>query len=106
MITITDEAANKIKELAALESKPARIRMAIQGGGCSGFQYILVFDSEDRDGDTVIVHQDATVVIDNMSALYLNGVTLSWKESLEGSGFDINNPNASSKCGCGHSFQA
>jgi iron-sulfur cluster insertion protein len=105
MITITDSAAKKIVELAEQEGKEPTIRIAVQGGGCSGFQYALSFDAQ-ADGDDVTKNGSAGVAIDPMSFLYLDGATLDWIESLEGSGFSIKNPNATGKCGCGQSFDA
>lgn len=105
MITITEAAAKKICELAKAEGKHNSIRMAVHGGGCSGFQYALTFD-ESTDADEVFQKDGATVFVDPMSFMYLDGATLDWKESLEGAGFDIQNPNSTGQCGCGHSFEA
>ena len=108
MITITESAAAKLNELALLEGKPPTIRIAIQGGGCSGFQYSITFDDL-REGDEVSEASEgsaAKVFVDPMSLMYLDGSTIDWIESLEGSGFKIDNPNASGKCGCGQSFDA
>ena len=105
MITITKSAAKKIIELAAAEQKPSTIRMAIQGGGCSGFQYAITFD-DFKDGDEISEFGAAKIFVDPMSLMYLDGSTIDWIESLDGSGFKIENPNASGKCGCGQSFDA
>ena len=105
MITITELAAKKIVELAVADGKEPKIRIAVQGGGCSGFQYAITFD-EPKDGDEFQEAFGAEVLVDPMSFMYLDGITLDWVESLEGSGFSINNPNATGKCGCGHSFEA
>ena len=105
MITVTESAAKKIIELASLEGKEPKIRVAVQGGGCSGFQYALTF-SEEQDGDTISAQDGVVILIDPMSYMYLEGVEIDYIESLEGSGFKINNPNATGQCGCGHSFEA
>lgn len=108
MITITEAAAKKLNELALLEAKPPTIRIAIQGGGCSGFQYAITFD-DFKEGDEISEASEgsaAKVFVDPMSLMYLDGSTIDWIESLEGSGFSIVNPNATGKCGCGHSFEA
>jgi len=104
MIKVTESAAKKIIELASLEGKEPKIRVAVQGGGCSGFQYNLSFDTE-REGDELYLHRGALILVDPMSAMYLDGVEIDYIESLEGSGFKINNPNATGQCGCGHSFE-
>ena len=105
MITITEAAAKKIVELALAENKEPKIRIAVQGGGCSGFQYTITFD-EPKDGDEFQEAFGAEVLIDPMSFMYLDGVEIDYVESLEDSGFKINNPNATGQCGCGHSFEA
>jgi iron-sulfur cluster assembly accessory protein len=105
MIVITSAAASKLIELAKAEDKPSTIRIAIQGGGCSGFQYAITFD-EFKEGDEISEFGAAKVFVDPMSLMYLDGSTIDWIESLEGSGFSIANPNATGKCGCGHSFEA
>jgi iron-sulfur cluster assembly protein len=81
------------------------LRIAIQGGGCSGFEYALGFDRGAQAGDAVLEFHDVTVVVDQFSAPYLQGSTIDFLEGLQESGFKIENPNAVSACGCGHSFQ-
>ena len=81
------------------------LRVAIQGGGCGGFEYALGFDRGATDGDTELEFHGVRVVVDPASAQYLKGATVDFVESLQESGFKIDNPNASGSCGCGHSFQ-
>ncbi|MDP8911876.1 MAG: iron-sulfur cluster assembly accessory protein [Actinomycetota bacterium] len=81
------------------------LRVAIQGGGCSGFQYGLGFDRGPQDGDIELSLHGVDVVVDPFSAPYLNGAEVDYVDSIQASGFAINNPNATSSCGCGHSFQ-
>jgi iron-sulfur cluster assembly protein len=81
------------------------LRVAIQGGGCSGFQYGLGFDSGPADGDLELTFDEVRVVVDPYSAPYLRGATIDFLNGLQESGFKIDNPNAVSSCGCGHSFQ-
>lgn len=106
MILITDSAKNKIIELLAEENNPAlKLRTFVQGGGCSGFQYGFTFDDEQNEDDFEIeINEVYKVVIDAMSAQYLEGASIDYKEELMGSSFKIENPNASSTCGCGSSF--
>lgn len=104
-ITFTDNAAAKIKILIEEEGNPQlKLRVFVSGGGCSGFQYGFNFDENVQDGDTVIEHQGVAIVIDPMSFQYLVGSEVDFKVSLEGSLFVINNPNATTTCGCGSSF--
>jgi iron-sulfur cluster assembly accessory protein len=81
------------------------LRVAIQGGGCSGFQYGLGFDTQAAEGDHELTLQGVNVVVDQFSAPYLQGATIDYLTGLQESGFKIDNPNAVSSCGCGHSFQ-
>ena len=106
-VSLTPTAAAKIKELLAEEpgGESMVLRVAIQGGGCSGFQYGLGFDTEPAEGDELTEHHGVRVAIDPHSAPYLKGATVDFLNGLEESGFKIDNPNASSSCGCGHSFQ-
>jgi iron-sulfur cluster assembly accessory protein len=108
MVTVTDNAARKIQELMADESEGevSVLRVAIQGGGCSGFQYALGFDRGPQDGDNEIESNGVRVVIDPFSAPYLTGSEIDFVEALMGAGFAINNPNVQAACGCGSSFQA
>jgi len=106
-LTLTPVAAAKIKELMAEEpdAESLVLRVAIQGGGCSGFQYGLGFDSGPAEGDHEYSLEGVRVVVDPYSAPYLRGATVDFLNGLQESGFKIDNPNAVSSCGCGHSFQ-
>jgi iron-sulfur cluster assembly accessory protein len=107
MIQLSERAVSKVKELLTTESKAGYgLRVAVQGGGCSGFQYGLTFDNEEKPNDNVLDIDGLKVYVDAMSGMYLDGVKIDYIESLEGSGFKIENPNASGSCGCGQSFQA
>ena len=107
LITLTPVAASKIKELLAEEPDAGSLvlRVAIQGGGCSGFQYGLGFDAGAAEGDLEFEIQGVPVVVDPFSAPYLQGTTIDFLNTIQESGFKIDNPNAVSSCGCGHSFQ-
>jgi len=104
-LLFTDSAAAKVKELIDEEGNPAlKLRVFVQGGGCSGFQYGFTFDEETNDDDTVMEKGGVTLLIDAMSFQYLVGAEIDYKEDLQGAQFVIKNPNASSTCGCGSSF--
>jgi len=106
LVSLTPTAAAKVKELMAEEPEDALVlRVAIQGGGCSGFQYGLGFDTAPAEGDEILDFEGVRVVVDPFSAPYLQGATIDFLNGLQESGFKIDNPNASSSCGCGHSFQ-
>src|SRR5581483_9341084 len=107
LVTLTESAAAKLKQLMQEEpdGEAAVLRLAIQGGGCSGFQYGLGFDRGPQDGDAEITLLGVTVVVDPFSAPYLRGAEIDYVDSIQAAGFAINNPNAVSSCGCGHSFQ-
>ena len=104
-MTLTTSAASKIKQLLAEEEDVSVLRVAIQGGGCSGFQYGLGFDRGPQEGDIEFSMHGVDVVVDPFSAPYLKGATVDYLETIQESGFKIDNPNAVSSCGCGHSFQ-
>ncbi len=108
MITVTENAAAKIKALMAEEpdGEVSVLRVAIQGGGCSGFQYALGFDRGPQDGDNEVEMYGVRVVVDPFSAPYLAGSEIDYVDALMGAGFAINNPNVQAACGCGSSFQA
>ena len=108
MVTLTESAASKIKELAAQEPKGEAnvFRIAVTGGGCSGFQYELGFDRGPQDGDNEIEMHGVRVAIDPSSAPYLVGSQIDFVHALMGAGFAIDNPNVVAACGCGSSFQA
>ncbi|GAA05595.1 MULTISPECIES: iron-sulfur cluster insertion protein ErpA [Photobacterium] len=104
-LTFSDVAANKVKTLIAEEENPdLKLRVYITGGGCSGFQYGFTFDEKVNDGDMTIENSGVTLVVDPMSLQYLIGGTVDYTEGLEGSRFFVNNPNATTTCGCGASF--
>lgn len=104
MITLTDNAATKVKSLIDDEGdENLALRVAVRPGGCSGFSYEMYFDSAVEDDDNVTTYGPVKVLVDPQSALMLDGATLDFKDGLE-SGFSINNPNASGTCGCGSSF--
>ena len=107
LLSITPTAATKIRELMAEEpdGDTMVLRVAIQGGGCSGFQYGLGFDRDAQEGDHAFECEGVTVVVDPFSAPYLMGAQVDYLETIQESGFKIENPNASSSCGCGSSFQ-
>jgi iron-sulfur cluster assembly accessory protein len=106
LVTLTESAASKIRDLMAEEpeGEAAVLRIAVQGGGCSGFQYALGFDRGAQEGDNELHVEGVDVVVDPFSAPYLAGTEIDWVEGLQ-AGFAINNPNVSASCGCGHSFQ-
>jgi iron-sulfur cluster assembly accessory protein len=105
LLTVTERAAEKIKQLLAEEGDVSVLRVAIQGGGCSGFQYGLGFDRGSQEGDLELSMHGVDVVVDPFSAPYLRGAEIDYLDSIQSAGFAINNPNAVSSCGCGHSFQ-
>ena len=107
LLSLTESAAAKIKELMAEEpdGEATVLRVAIQGGGCSGFQYGLGFDREAIEGDLEFDQYGVRVVVDPFSAPYLQGASVDFVNGLQESGFKIENPNAVASCGCGHSFQ-
>jgi iron-sulfur cluster insertion protein len=103
----TDNAAAKVKSLIVEEGNDAlKLRVFVQGGGCSGFQYGFTFDEEVNDDDTSMVKDGVTLLIDAMSYQYLVGAEIDYKDDINGSQFVIKNPNATSTCGCGSSFSA
>ena len=105
MITLTDTAAVKVKELLDAEGEPEMaLRVAVRPGGCSGFSYEMFFDADIADDDEQADYSGVKVVVDPSSAQLLVGATLDYKDGLQEAGFSINNPNASRTCGCGNSF--
>ena len=104
-LNFSDAAASRVKTLIAEEENPQlKLRVYITGGGCSGFQYGFTFDESVNDGDSIIEKDDVTLVVDPMSLQYLIGGTVDYTEGLEGARFFIDNPNATTTCGCGASF--
>ncbi|MDH4075315.1 MAG: iron-sulfur cluster insertion protein ErpA [Acidimicrobiia bacterium] len=105
MITVTDSAASKVKELLDQENDEAlALRVAVRPGGCSGFSYEMFFDSEFASDDQTTEFGGVRVVVDPTSAQLLKGATLDYKDGLQQAGFSIDNPNAQRTCGCGQSF--
>jgi iron-sulfur cluster assembly protein len=107
LVSLTESAAAKIKELQAEEpdGEAGVLRVAVQGGGCSGFEYALGFDRGTQEGDHELDCFGVTVVVDPFSAPYLRGAEIDFVNGLQESGFKVNNPNVVAACGCGHSFQ-
>ena len=104
-IVFSDSAANKVAQLIAEEGNPdLKLRVFVQGGGCSGFQYGFTFDEEVNEDDTTMVKNGVQLLIDSMSYQYLVGAEIDYKDDLEGAQFVIRNPGAVSTCGCGSSF--
>jgi iron-sulfur cluster insertion protein len=106
MITVTDNAFNKIRDLIVEEpnNRKLALRMSVKGGGCSGFQYEFTFDDKQEEDDFVVEKDSIKVFVDSMSAQYLMGATLDYKEEKFNSQFVITNPEVKSTCGCGSSF--
>jgi iron-sulfur cluster insertion protein len=106
-IQITDSCYDKVSDLLAEENNPAlKLRVFVQGGGCSGFQYGFTFDEEQAEDDFVIEKNAVKILVDSMSYQYLVGAIINYKEDIIGSQFVIENPNAQTTCGCGSSFSA
>jgi iron-sulfur cluster insertion protein len=106
-LVFTSAAASKVAELIREEGNPdLMLRVYIQGGGCSGFQYGFTFDETVQDGDTEVVTDGVRLLIDPMSMQYLSGAEIDYSEGLQGAQFVIRNPNATTTCGCGSSFSA
>lgn len=105
MVQLTETAAGKVREiLATQDPKPAGLRIAVVGGGCSGFSYSMAFENSPGFLDKTYNFGDLKVFIDQASLLYLEDTEVDYVETLEGSGFKFNNPNVKSTCGCGSSF--
>ncbi len=105
MITLTDTAADKVKQLITAEGDDAlALRVAVRPGGCSGFSYEMFFDSDVASDDLTLEKGGVRVIVDPSSAQLLTGATLDYKDGLDQSGFAITNPNAQRTCGCGQSF--
>jgi iron-sulfur cluster insertion protein len=106
-LLFTNAAATKVAELIREEANPnLKLRVFVQGGGCSGFQYGFTFDENVEEGDTQVSNGGVTLLIDPMSVQYLAGAEIDYREDLEGAQFVIRNPNATTTCGCGSSFAA
>jgi iron-sulfur cluster insertion protein len=103
-MTVSARAARRIAEILKAEPEPVMLRLAVTGGGCSGFQYNFTLDDSRQDDDLVIQRDGATVLVDSMSLDFLKGAELDYVDDLIGAAFKVINPNASSSCGCGTSF--
>jgi iron-sulfur cluster assembly accessory protein len=103
-VTVSARAAKRIAEIIAAEGKPAMLRVAVTGGGCSGFQYNFALDDARADDDLAIEEGGVTVLIDSTSLEFLKGAEIDFVDDLIGASFKVNNPNATSSCGCGTSF--
>jgi iron-sulfur cluster assembly accessory protein len=106
-VALTDSGAEKVREFLSsqgLDEGSAGLRVGVRGGGCSGFQYQLAFD-EQRDGDVIFEHSGLRLLVDNQSLPYVDGSTIDYVDSLQGAGFQVNNPNVVAACGCGSSFR-
>ena len=107
MVQLSETAVSKVREiLDTQEPKPAGLRISVVGGGCSGFSYSMAFENTPGMLDKTYKYGDLQVFVDQASMLYLDGVSVDYVESMEGSGFKFNNPNVKSTCGCGSSFSA
>jgi iron-sulfur cluster assembly protein len=107
MITLSDKGAEKVREFLASQGAgdaTAGLRVGVRGGGCSGFQYNLAFDQE-RDGDAVFEDQGIKLLVDRTSLPYVAGSVIDYVDSMQGAGFQVNNPNVVAACGCGSSFR-
>jgi iron-sulfur cluster assembly protein len=104
MVTLTDKATDKVKQLMNGDAEMQGLRVAVRGGGCSGFQYALAFDQQ-RDGDQVYEYSDIRLLIDTESLPFVDGSEVDYVEGLQGAGFSVNNPNVVAACGCGQSFR-
>jgi iron-sulfur cluster assembly protein len=106
MVTVTPKAVGKIREAFEREGVNGGLRLGVLGGGCSGLSYQFKFDVKPRPTDQILNFDDVKVFIDPKSLVFLDGMTLDWKDSLIHSGFVFENPNAKKSCGCGTSFSA
>jgi iron-sulfur cluster assembly accessory protein len=106
MVNLTPVAVEKVKEILTQQNPvPAGLRVAVVGGGCSGFSYHMAFESAaNENNDNIYEFSGLKVMVDQMSEMYLDGIQIDYVESIEGSGFKFNNPNVKSTCGCGSSF--
>ena len=103
-VTVSARAAKRIAQILKAEREPMMLRLAVTGGGCSGFQYNFALDDSRHDDDLVLERDGATVLIDPVSLDFLKGAEIDFVDDLIGAAFKVNNPNATSSCGCGTSF--
>ena len=101
---ITQAAAAQIGKILATENAGAKLRVAVQGGGCSGFSYIFSIEDTQTDADLIFTRDGVDVLVDDMSLQYMDGAEIDWVDDLIGASFRIHNPNATASCGCGTSF--
>ena len=106
MVELTEIAAERVRVLASSDPEARVLRLAVEGGGCSGFQYAIGFDSGIEDGDVEVESHGVRVVIDPVSLPYLRGSRIDYHDGLMGAGFSFENPNVAATCGCNSSFQA
>ena len=107
MITLTDKGAEKVREFLSAQAavaETAGLRVGVRGGGCSGFQYALAFDTQ-REGDEVFEDHGLRILVDGPSLPYVRGAIVDYVEGLQGAGFKVDNPNVIAACGCGSSFR-
>jgi iron-sulfur cluster assembly protein len=105
MISVTPVASTKVREIMSQQTPaPTALRVAVVGGGCSGFSYHMAFETQVNEADNVYEFEGLKVLVDQMSEMYLEGVEIGYIETIEGAGFKFNNPNVKSTCGCGSSF--
>jgi len=103
MVTLTPRAASKVNDLQADANEGQLLRVFVESGGCSGFQYGMSFDAP-KEGDTTLESEGVSFLMDDSSLAYMEGSTIDFDDGLQGKGFEISNPNAESTCGCGKSF--
>jgi iron-sulfur cluster assembly accessory protein len=103
-ITLTERAARRINEIMATEPQGSMLRISVNGGGCSGFQYAFDVDAARQDQDLVVEKDGATVLVDDVSIQYIDGSVIDFVDDLMGQSFKIENPHATASCGCGTSF--
>jgi iron-sulfur cluster assembly accessory protein len=106
MLTLTPTAVEKVKAVMSQRGESGGLRIAVVGGGCSGFQYQMTIDKESKEEDKIVEQDGIRMFIDPRSLLYLNGTIVDYVETLTGAGFKFDNPNARGTCGCGESFYA
>ncbi len=105
MISLSPVAVGKVKEIMSQQNPiPSALRVAVVGGGCSGFSYHMAFENQVNETDNIYEFDGLKVAVDQMSEMYLDGIGIDYVETLEGAGFKFNNPNVKSTCGCGSSF--
>ncbi len=106
MVMLTENAIGQVKKVISEQSEPyVGIRVGVEGGGCSGFQYTLKLERTSREGDDVVQVDGFQLLIDPQSMVYLDGTEIDYVETLQAAGFRFNNPNVTGSCGCGESFQ-